>query len=815
MSNIKFKLVLCTWNNYFSRKVRNIRQEAGEDYLSVMNYFQTNQIEFQAFADINFKYNDGVATKQIIIDYINSSYDISKANYLLVFDESSYLSHCWFIMESTYESGSKYILTLKRDLVVDYYGKIRTLPMFVQKGLLQDDDPMIFNREGMSFNQIKVEQTLLKERNQEAPWIVGYIDSSYSEEPTIIANPSNGDFINIDRYPIHLNDESDISRGGVYFSQKTAIELIGSFEWFKMLTSATRYNLKALFYYNDDNYRLSDSKRVTNNYIGYDTSKHFALFDYNTTITAGFPGTRNFLDKYWDVVDENYQSVNNSLKQYFDDNELEMVSNEQDFELLNLQNEIVYSPSRNKYYKITINASGSRKKTLNLTANGETAQLYNVMRSICYTTLERLSLERRFSERGNPYQLQWEYNVYEIYFEEVTVPGEIRITLSNGRRKLEDAPFDMFCLPFSERNLQLAQNMVKELSTHMYDCQIVPYCPGRFMMVDGEIDRTGMQEGIDYTVIQVNTENGWEDSGKEIIYCRRSSDSINIPFIMSVDDIKVDNETKFIRLVASNHGSSFEFSPAKNGGVDGFVVTYSYKPYTPYIHVKPLFKGLYGSTFPGDSRGVTFVGDFSIDMLDDKWKDFQVQNKNYRATFNNEIQTMDKMNQINIAEQAIGSTLGAAAGGIAVGGMTGNAAAGVAAGAASMAGGVADIFLGQEKYRLNKQLKVSQFEYQLGNIKALPKTISKVTAYCIDNLYFPYVEVYDATEVEKNALRDKINYDGMTVMRIGTIDEFSSGRSDYDLNFFKAELITIPYDLEGDFHEISELALMLEKGIYL
>ena len=41
----------------------------------------------------------------------------------------------------------------------------------------------------------------------------------------------------------------------------------------------------------------------------------------------------------------------------------------------------------------------------------------------------------------------------------------------------------------------------------------------------------------------------------------------------------------------------FEFSPAKNGGVEYFNVDYLYRPFSPYIHVTPNFGGLYGKDF--------------------------------------------------------------------------------------------------------------------------------------------------------------------------------------------------------------------------
>lgn len=811
--NATYTIVLATFNNYFTRKVRNIRDLAGTSYTDVVNYLVTNVIPYQAIDGINFKYKDGVNTRLVSLEVPNQAYSADMFNYVFVFGSDKVLKHCWFIMEAMLDSGTKHTFTLKRDLVVDYFSDIKTLPVFVQKGLLQDNDPMIYNKEGMSFNQIKISQTLLKERNQDTPWIVLYLNSSFSENKTITANPYSNRYVDIDQFNIHFIDSTNPTAGAKFYNLNKPLEVCACSNQDRMMMASTLrhwYHAEMNYIWDVDGFKYI-STFTTSNYVGLDNNKQF------TKLSEGVFASEAMRKKYGKKISKYESSINNGLNILFasgEEKEISLVSGDQFFDLLNLRDKIVYSSSLNKYFKVTdLNFLKTHKKEKTLTANGNTAALRNAVRMACEEACEEAGTT--FNEKGEPYKTIITYDEYVLNIIEVDAEGEIKTTLFNTRNRLSDAPYDMVCIPFSEINIQLTQNLIRELSTNVYDAQIVPYCPARFMMIDGIISRTGQTEDRDYSKIYNYSGGEWVDSGTEIIYCQKSSDNINIDYEFIPEDIKVQNETILMRLVSSNHSSAFEFSPIKNNGIDGFIVTYSYKPYTPYIHVKPVFKGLYGSTFPGDSRGITFVGDFSIDMISDKWADFQVQNKNYQATFNNEIQTMDKMNQISLAEGIVGSQLNAAAAGVAVGGMTGNAIAGIGAGVASGVAGAVDVGLGQEKYRLNKQLKISQFEYQLGNIKALPRTISKVTAYCIDNLYFPYVEVYDATDVEKQALRDKINYDGMTVMRIGTIEEFLGGRSDYDLNFFKAEMITLPYDMTGDYHEVNELALMLEKGVYL
>ena len=80
---------------------------------------------------------------------------------------------------------------------------------------------------------------------------------------------------------------------------------------------------------------------------------------------------------------------------------------------------------------------------------------------------------------------------------------------------------------------------------------------------------------------------------------------------------KLANECDVIRLVSQNYSAIFEFSPAKSGGVDGFLADCTYKPWSPYIHILPKLKGLYGDNFVSidDARGLICGGDMSLPQL--------------------------------------------------------------------------------------------------------------------------------------------------------------------------------------------------------
>ena len=70
------------------------------------------------------------------------------------------------------------------------------------------------------------------------------------------------------------------------------------------------------------------------------------------------------------------------------------------------------------------------------------------------------------------------------------------------------------------------------------------------------------------------------------------------------------------------------------------------------------------------------------------------------------------------------------------------------------------------------------------------------------------LEVED--DEEKQALQDKIKYNGMTVMRIGTINQFLQSEPSY----IKGKLIRLE-SVNDDFHMIRSIAEELYKGVFI
>ena len=118
---------------------------------------------------------------------------------------------------------------------------------------------------------------------------------------------------------------------------------------------------------------------------------------------------------------------------------------------------------------------------------------------------------------------------------------------------------------------------------------------------------------------------------------------------------------------------------------------------------------------------------------------------------------------------------------------------------------------------MNEQLRTEainytkdMFNYQIGNIKALPDTLAKLTAMVANNFIYPVIEYYTCTDTERQALRDKIKYNGMTVNRIGKISQFIQPKPSY----IKGSLIRLE-NITDDFHMIKAISDELYKGVFI
>lgn len=350
---------------------------------------------------------------------------------------------------------------------------------------------------------------------------------------------------------------------------------------------------------------------------------------------------------------------------------------------------------------------------------------------------------------------------------------------------------------------------------NIFDVQLLPYCPVRNLVdVNGSII-TRADTFVQY--IKDSSDNKLS----AMFWCYNSSFNFDIPYSIPVKssalEKKIETETSFHRLCSPNYNGIFEFDAQKNNGVSVIHVSCTYKPFNPYIHLRPDFGGLYGLDLEKDSRGLICGGDFSLAQISDAWANYELNNKNYENIFNRQISNLNVNNSVQREQEMwniISGTVSGVSSGAIAGGLTGNpyiaAVGAVAGGGLSLAGGLRDRALNETLREEQIDYQRDMYGYQLGNIQAIPQSLSKTSAFAYDNKLFPFIEYYSCSSEEKLALRYKLQWNGMTVMSIGAISQYKQANR----SFIKGTIIRLS-DLDEDYHIAAEIKNEIQKGVFI
>ena len=185
--------------------------------------------------------------------------------------------------------------------------------------------------------------------------------------------------------------------------------------------------------------------------------------------------------------------------------------------------------------------------------------------------------------------------------------------------------------------------------------------------------------------------------------------------------------------------------------------------------------------------------------------------------FDRQIKNMDVQNDVNrqgALAQAIVAPITGAAAGATVGAKVGKSGYGAAVGAAVGAIGGAitagiDYSNTVRMMEENRQYAIDMYGYNLQNIQAIPTSLTKTSALTYNTRVWPFVEYYTCTESERKALKDKIKYNGMTVMKIGQLSDYPLGED----RFYKGQVIRLNTNMDS--HMAYEIYNELKKGVYL
>lgn len=775
------------YSDYFNRIIK--RENNLADYLNI--------IPLQ-YSLIGFNFNPGDDVNVTRIDNWEADWT---PDYLVVVNQlaPNEIVSRWFVVETQRIRGKQYNFTLRRDVIADNYISVIKAPVYIEKATLENTDPFILNKEEIAFNQIKKEEVLLKDKTA-CPWIIGYVSRGQNINKIETAIKANYDYTLADfnqKYGLNLAINNPY--------QQIKIDLDYKIELYMPDYSS---NPRCLIYVGDSagNFTLK-ADFATSDKANVDK----AIYNYINM--------RNYLTSNF-----TYPNVINALK-----TAIKTARNnfERDLlnELLNEKDKIIFV--NGQYFKINI---------AQLEATGYENVLYSrdsaVGVPIDYALEDSLTMYNNkygtdVGITNNSYLIKFENEVYGIAIEPTTV-GSVEFTLDNERNVLEDAPYDMFAIPYGAITFQKTQNeyqTTKELainvaqaignsggSTWLFDIQLLPYCPVLDKFKENKFNLDEMQEKQDYSLIttsgEVNTPVG------VIFWATKSTGTFDIEYVKEVQDYKVENETDMYRLVSPNYNGIFEFNIAKMRGLRGFNVDFTYKPFNPYIHVNPSFAWLYGKDFD-DARGLICGGDFSVAVATDRWAQYEVTNKNYQNIFDRGIQHLEftqKQETISSIVGAVSGTVAGAGAGATMGakaGPAGMVAGAIAGGVAAGAGGVADLIMLGSRQEEARSFAVDNYNMQLDNIRALPDSLTKSSALSANNKLFPFLEYYTCTDEEKEAFRQKLYFDGMTVGRIDKIENYLK----IDYSFIRGQLIR----LEGPFetHVINAIYEELRKGVFI
>lgn len=795
-------LELLHYNNYYNR-IAKYHETIG-DYLADEDFSLVTEI-----ANVNFNPNDGIVTEQIVNNLGDGSVI---PDYAFVFDrEAGRIVSRWFVIEATRTRSGQYKLTLYRDVIADWREQILSAPTFIEKATLSTANRLLYNSETMTYNQIKKSETLLKDATN-TPWIVGYVANSL--ESQAISTAAANVVVN---YPNYTSwDSYEFSQ---YTDENPYVGEYADFHY-SFFFQDNSYNTRVIGSFDENN---NPAKLL----LPIDTALGAGQYLYKTKSVPKSGYWRKFLVTWADVG-----STLKTWAQFVEPHDFKDMSYGYT-RVSRLRPAIADEGGKiiqigDKYYEIILTTKVSEPKLTPVSSDDPNTQYWR-------RCLDQMGdvLDLTNKTNTDPY-CGFEYTTwdYVISRREIDI-SSVDFTIGADRTKLTDAPYAMFAMPADSLHFtvnggvytsndfltyRLVQNMITALGSNLYDIQLLPYCPLTDLQIVGGNLLIPGTENKDYVLIKDENDN----VASVLLWANTSSFERELDYKISLPssaiEIKVANECDRYRIVSPTYNGEFEFSAAKNGGVDGFMAYFTYKPFNPFIKVAPVFNSnyLYGGEFE-DARGCICQGDFSLPQINDKWVEYQINNKNYLNAFNRQIENMDINNaqqQIkDIVNIATGTLQGAVSGGVAgfmAGGGYGAAAGAVVGGVASLGGGIADYFLNEQLRTEARDYAIDQFNYSLGNVKALPYSLANIGAQTIVSKLFPFVEYYTCTDTEKNALRDKIKYNGMTVGTIGTIEDYLLE----DYTYIKGRLIRLE-GVEDDFHVINIIADEINKGVFI
>lgn len=789
-------LLLIEFNNYFNRIVK--KYDSHEDYISESTNYHFIKEQY------NFNPNDGINANAIINWTLKWNPD-----YLLCLNDNNEIVSRWYIMESVRTRGGQYSITLRRDVLSDKLDTVLNSPCFIQKGFVSSDNPLIYNKEDFACNQIKVGENIIPDKSR-CSWLVLYYNLSKKNDLTGSVTTIEEPYIEIGTTKSNWSIFRNYGTSGYKIPTSRVLKINANWQ-----TSGTGYGT--------ERYRLSQKFDDNLDLIGNEKERIFSSSSPSLKAASLYEGTIFTNMNY--AIQANKVSIKYRLDDY--NNPLDTFQT-----FYKWQNKIIKTTD-NEYYRVHITPVSNSEDNIALTSGN----LFDEIKK-CFYRDGQFVVEGFFGSFEDCFEVKVYSTTYKLELEPITNGISTYNFNFSGCNDINDQPYGIIAMPYKaidNRIIQIdSRDTVDNISVMVarelckagvgqdkpiYDAQILPYCPLELSSV-AFTNSVSLNVGTDLDeseYIYIYNAGGTQVGIALFPHKAKFTKNIDAFDVLLkdrmnyVEDKKIENQLKFFRLVSPNYSGQFEFSRAKNNGINYFNVDCTYKPYAPYIHVNPDFNGLYGRDF-NDARGLICGGDFSFSVISNAFETYKLQNKNFNEIFNRQIENMEVQHDISLQKNIAGiglSTAKGLVGGAIAGGNPLSMAVGATGGLAS---GITNIAFGEKTFKEQREMAIDMHNFQLDNIQAIPDSLTKVDSYNNNNKIFPFLEMYSCTEEEKEIFRSKLKYEGMTVNAIGKLEDYLSPFE--SLTFVKGQILRLE-GLREDNHFANEIYTEVAKGVYI
>lgn len=789
-------IYLLSYNNYYNRIYR--REETLSAYLSFVVY-QVAGVNTWANGDgVDNSWTTGIVSE-----------DIAGVDYMLTCTGDKILGR-WFVIEKNEISKNRYRLTLRRDLLAESLPTIENDAFFAERCILPDTSPYIYNAEDFRVNRIKKKETLIKDKTG-VPWIIGYFNKEIETKP-ITGNLGATADITVDSLQ-NWAFYDYIANPFNGFCPDEAVNL--TLYW-----ANVEYSYAAIpswLIYEESSYERKSAGSTWQRDIYSIPERNF-----NRNFTNGYLYNREGCPTLAQVLSALSQNICASAIR----TAMNIKSDSETKSLYALNGAVIHETNSNKYYKINIISSSQQlSETIN---NLETSRAgVSTINAICTNQLKGL-LNVGIETQRNLFTMRANVTQSFITLEDITAAVEtFSYSIPKGHRDTEDAPYDILAIPYGEfnnvGNEKTAMSAVNALikaynagaNSPLFDVQLLPFCP-LF-----ETDTTNLTENVDYVKIK-----GPEPANKilgYVYFSSRSSFSLSLPLDnpISVKSPKIENVCDLYRIVSPNYNGQFEFTAAKNGGINVINVDATYIPFNPFIRIAPAFGGLYGSEFK-DARGLICGGDFSLPIITSAWVSYQQNNKQYQNIFDRQIKNIEFTQEQQRIQERWNAATGVVSGAVqgaqmgAAAGPWGAAAGAVIGAGVSLAGAGLDQYYNELARREAIGYSKDVHRLSLQNIEAQPDSLTRTTAFTAINKIFPILEYFTCTDEEKKAVAKSISENSMRAGFVTTIAEIARNRWVYgdleDRGYISGKLMRS--SLNEDPHYLISLNSELLTGFY-